>query len=109
MTFILRAASSAFFLAKLMSEFEERTTPILLPFLEIGLPNMLPYVASRGGIKQLGKALAYDLGKYNTRVNNIGPGYIYTKMTSLSLKMSSSLALSIIWTGKTSMTSVQTG
>ena len=27
---------------------------------EIGLPNMVPYVASRGGIKQLAKALAVE-------------------------------------------------
>ena len=46
MTFILRAAASAFFLAKLMSEFDERTTPILLPFLETGLPNMSTLVFS---------------------------------------------------------------
>ena len=46
LTFILLAASSAFFLAKLISEFDERTTPILLPFLETGLPNMSTLVFS---------------------------------------------------------------
>ena len=46
MTLILRAASSAFFLAKLMSEFDERTTPILLPYLEVGLPNNSTFVFS---------------------------------------------------------------
>ena len=39
------------------------------------------YIASKGGLKQLAKSLALDLGKYNIRVNNVGPGYIRTNMT----------------------------
>ena len=34
----------------------------------------------------LGKALARDWGKYNIRVNNIGPGYIKTNMTKKGWK-----------------------
>ena len=35
-------------------------------------------------MKQLTKALAVDYGKFGIRVNNIGPGYIHTKMTEKS-------------------------
>ncbi|MFH1710666.1 MAG: glucose 1-dehydrogenase [bacterium] len=48
---------------------------------EIGIPNMLPYVASRGAIKQVSKALAVEWAQYGINVNCIGPGRIKTKMT----------------------------
>tara|TARA_R110000824_G_scaffold333971_2_gene520502 strand:+ start:882 stop:1568 length:687 start_codon:yes stop_codon:yes gene_type:complete len=48
---------------------------------ELGFPNNPAYVAMKGGLKQLTKSLAVDLGKYNIRVNNVGPGYIKTNMT----------------------------
>jgi NAD(P)-dependent dehydrogenase (short-subunit alcohol dehydrogenase family) len=48
---------------------------------ELAFPDNPAYLASKGGLKQLGKSLALDLAPYNVRVNNIGPGYIHTKMT----------------------------
>jgi NAD(P)-dependent dehydrogenase (short-subunit alcohol dehydrogenase family) len=51
---------------------------------ELGFPNNPAYAASKGGIKQLSKALAAELGPMGVRVNNIGPGYIRTQMTSFS-------------------------
>jgi|TARA_R110002110_G_scaffold96863_5_gene249144 NAD(P)-dependent dehydrogenase (short-subunit alcohol dehydrogenase family) len=48
---------------------------------ELAFPDNPAYVASKGGLKQLTKSLALDLGKYNIRVNNVGPGYIRTNMT----------------------------
>lgn len=48
---------------------------------ELGLANVPGYVASKGGLKQLTKTLAFDWAKYNIRVNNIGPGYMRTNMT----------------------------
>ena len=51
---------------------------------EMAFPNNPAYVASKGALKQLTKSAALDLGKYNIRVNNIGPGYIMTKMTENS-------------------------
>ena len=48
---------------------------------EIGLPNMVPYVASRGGIKQLSKALAVEWASKGITVNCIGPGRLKTPMT----------------------------
>ena len=53
---------------------------------ELAFPNNPAYVASKGGLKQLTKSLALDLGKYNIRVNNIGPGYIRTNMTKKGWK-----------------------
>lgn len=46
-----------------------------------GMPDNPGYVASKGGLSMLSKALAIDLAKYNIRVNNIVPGYILTDMT----------------------------
>jgi len=51
---------------------------------EFGFSNNPAYVASKGGLKQLGKAMAVDLAPYNIRVNNICPGYIKTNMTKKS-------------------------
>ena len=53
---------------------------------ELGFPNNPAYVAMKGGLKQLTKSLAVDLGKYNIRVNNVGPGYIKTNMTKKGWK-----------------------
>ena len=51
---------------------------------EQGFSNNPAYVASKGGLKQLTKALAKDWAKYNIRVNNLGPGYMKTDMTKKS-------------------------
>jgi len=53
---------------------------------EFGFPNNPAYVASKGGLKLLGKSLARDWGVYGIRVNNLGPGYIITEMTKKSYK-----------------------
>ena len=49
-----------------------------------GFPNNPAYVASKGGLSQLTRALAYDLGAKGIRVNNLVPGYILTDMTAKS-------------------------
>jgi len=51
---------------------------------EMAFPNNPAYVASKGGLKMLGKALAKDWGKFGIRVNSIGPGYMKTEMTQKS-------------------------
>jgi len=51
---------------------------------ELAFPNNPAYVASKGGLKMLGKALANDWGKHGIRINNLGPGYIKTDMTKAS-------------------------
>ena len=51
---------------------------------ELAFPNNPAYVASKGGLKMLGKSLAKDWAKHGIRVNNIGPGYFKTDMTKES-------------------------
>tara|TARA_B110000014_G_C20124092_1_gene597347 strand:+ start:3245 stop:4003 length:759 start_codon:yes stop_codon:yes gene_type:complete len=51
---------------------------------ELAFPKNPAYVASKGGLKMLTKALALDWGIYGIRVNNLGPGYIKTEMTKKS-------------------------
>ena len=51
---------------------------------EQAFPKNPAYIASKGGLKMLGKSLAKDWGKFGIRVNNLGPGYIKTDMTKKS-------------------------
>jgi len=51
---------------------------------EFGFPNNPAYGASKAGLKNLTKSLAYDLAEHGIRVNNVGPGYTVTKMTDKS-------------------------
>jgi 2-deoxy-D-gluconate 3-dehydrogenase len=51
-----------------------------------GFPNNPAYQASKGGVRQLSRALATDWAKYNIRVNNICPGYTVTPMTKQSFE-----------------------
>ncbi len=47
----------------------------------IGLPDMVAYCASRGGVAQMTKALAVEWARYGIRVNAIAPGYFRTQLT----------------------------
>jgi len=53
---------------------------------EQGFSNNPAYVASKGALRQLTKALAMDLGNFRVRVNNVGPGYFITNMTKKSFE-----------------------
>lgn len=44
-----------------------------------GIPNRCAYIASKGGINSLSKALAVDLGTYGIRCNVVLPGTIKTE------------------------------
>ena len=46
-----------------------------------GFKNIVAYVASKGAISQLTKALANEWAEYGINVNAIGPGYFETEMT----------------------------
>ena len=48
----------------------------------MGFPGNPGYVAAKGGLRMMSKALALDLGPGNVRVNCIVPGYIQTDMTA---------------------------
>jgi gluconate 5-dehydrogenase len=48
---------------------------------EAARPGVAAYTASKGGIRQLVRALAVDWAPFDIRVNGIGPGYIRTEMT----------------------------
>jgi NAD(P)-dependent dehydrogenase (short-subunit alcohol dehydrogenase family) len=50
----------------------------------LGFPNNPGYVASKGGLRMLTRALALDLAPFGIRVNNLVPGYIHTEMTEAS-------------------------
>jgi NAD(P)-dependent dehydrogenase (short-subunit alcohol dehydrogenase family) len=50
----------------------------------LGFPNNPGYVAAKGGLRMMSKALALDLGKSQVRVNCLVPGYIQTDMTAAS-------------------------
>jgi gluconate 5-dehydrogenase len=47
----------------------------------VARPNVAPYAASKGGLKQFTKALAVEWAPHNIQVNGIEPGFITTEMT----------------------------
>jgi NAD(P)-dependent dehydrogenase (short-subunit alcohol dehydrogenase family) len=48
----------------------------------LGFPGNPGYVAAKGGLRMLTRALAVDYGKHDIRVNALAPGYIRTAMTA---------------------------
>jgi len=49
---------------------------------DIGRPNIVPYAASKGGIRMLTRALAVELAPFNIQVNGITPGFFRTEMNA---------------------------
>ncbi len=49
----------------------------------IGIPGLLPYAASKGGINQLIKTMAVEWAKRGVRVNGVAPGYIENIMADV--------------------------
>lgn len=48
----------------------------------VAIPDYLAYAVSKGGLKQMTKAMALELAPYGIRVNAIGPGSVKTSMLS---------------------------
>jgi len=48
---------------------------------EVAVPFIPAYAASKGGIRQLTKALAIEWAEHNIQVNAVGPGFFRTEMT----------------------------
>ncbi len=53
---------------------------------KIGFPDNPGYIASKGGLAALSRALAVDYAVHGIRVNSLVPGYIRTDMTEFSYK-----------------------
>lgn len=49
---------------------------------ELGRASVVPYTASKGGVKMLTKGMAVDLGPHGITVNGIGPGYFKTELNA---------------------------
>jgi len=46
----------------------------------LAIPNIVPYVVSKGGVNQLTNVMAQALVQHNIRVNGVGPGSIATEL-----------------------------
>ena len=47
---------------------------------EMARPSVVPYIAAKGGVRQLTRGMAVELAPHNLQVNAIGPGYFATEM-----------------------------
>jgi NAD(P)-dependent dehydrogenase (short-subunit alcohol dehydrogenase family) len=52
---------------------------------KIAFPHLVDYTASKGGIEQLTKVAAVELGKYNITVNCVAPGAVEIERTRLEV------------------------
>jgi gluconate 5-dehydrogenase len=52
---------------------------------ELARPNIVPYTAAKGGVRQLTRGMAVELAPHNIQVNAIAPGYFATEMNTALL------------------------
>lgn len=48
---------------------------------DLARPTIAPYTASKGGIRNLTRAMAAEWGAFGVQANCLAPGYIHTEMT----------------------------
>ena len=48
---------------------------------QLGRPTIVPYTATKGGLKLMTRGLCADLGPSGIQVNAIAPGYFATELT----------------------------
>jgi gluconate 5-dehydrogenase len=53
---------------------------------ELGRASIVPYNASKGGVKMITRGLAAEWGPQNIQVNAIGPGYFKTELNEALVK-----------------------
>lgn len=51
----------------------------------VGDKNVLPYLASKGGVIQMTRGLALEWARYNVLVNAVAPGYVITSINATEL------------------------
>lgn len=52
---------------------------------KVGIPELAPYSASKGGIEQLVRSLAVEWAKYGIRINAVAPGYVDNIMDGVEI------------------------
>jgi gluconate 5-dehydrogenase len=52
---------------------------------DLARPNIVPYTAAKGGVRQLTRGMAVELAPHNIQVNAIAPGYFATEMNTALL------------------------
>jgi gluconate 5-dehydrogenase len=75
------AISQAFARERIQSGKKGKIINIASVMSETVREDNAPYATSKGGIRQLTKALAVDWAKHGINVNAIGPGFIQTELT----------------------------
>jgi gluconate 5-dehydrogenase len=77
--------TAAFFMAKqivpgMIARRSGKVVNICSVMSEVGRPTVSAYMASKGGLKMLTKAMAVEWATYNIQVNGIGPGWMATEI-----------------------------
>ncbi len=82
--------NAPFFLSKIFSKhlIKKKNAGCIVNITSIGAELAFPenpgYQSSKAALKHLSKSMAYDLSKYNIRVNNVVPGYTKGGMNTKS-------------------------